>query len=66
MIFLFLMGIAVTELVVLLGYLILSFLIAKFIGSNRTIGFTGSLIVCIIFSPVFGLIITLLSKKTSA
>jgi hypothetical protein len=44
----------------------LSFLIAEYLGSKRNIGFGWSLFFCLFFSPLLGLIITLLSRKKIA
>ena len=65
MIFTLLVGIGVQELLLLFAYLLLCFFIAKGIGAKRTIGFLGSFILCILFSPLIGLIIILLFKKKS-
>lgn len=46
-------------------WLILSFVVA-YIGSDRKIGFGGSLFISLIFSPLIGLIFTLLSKTNVA
>ncbi len=46
-------------------WIILSFVIAS-AGSSRNIGFGWSLVCCLIFSPLIGGIITLLSDKKSA
>ncbi len=43
--------------------LIISLMIARFLGSKRNIGFGWSLFFCLFLSPFIGLIITLLSGK---
>lgn len=43
-------------------YIILTHLIARFIGSKRKIGYGKSVFWSVLFSPAIGLIITLLSK----
>lgn len=43
-------------------YIILTHLIAQYIGTKRKIGYGQSILWSIVFSPVIGLIITLLSK----
>lgn len=45
-------------------WIILSFVVA-YIGSDRKIGFGGSLFISLIFSPLIGLIFTLLSKTNA-
>ncbi len=43
--------------------LVFAFLIAHFLGRKRQIGFGWSFFFCIFLSPIFGFIITMLSKK---
>jgi hypothetical protein len=61
MIYTLLMAIGGMETIVL--YLLLCFLVAWFIGRKRNMGFGFSFLMCILFSPLIGLIITLFSKK---
>lgn len=49
-------------MVILFLWLLLSVGIA-FLGEKRKIGYLGSLLICILLSPLIGLIITLLSKE---
>ena len=49
--------------VLILPYLLLSFIVAWY-GSSRDIGFLGSLLISIIFSPLIGFICVALSSKT--
>jgi Na+-driven multidrug efflux pump len=44
-------------------YFVLSHLIAQYIGTKRRLGYGQSILWSILFSPVIGLIVTLLSKK---
>jgi hypothetical protein len=44
-------------------YFVLSHLIAQYIGTKREIGYGMSVFWSIVFSPVIGLIVTMLSKK---
>lgn len=46
----------------LLLYLISTHLIAQYIGRRRKIGYGKSVLWSILFSPIVGLIVTLLSK----
>lgn len=46
---------------IVFGWIILSFIIG-IVGSNRKIGFLGALFISLIFSPLIGLIFTLISK----
>jgi Na+-driven multidrug efflux pump len=43
-------------------YIALTHLIAQYIGTKRKIGYGQSVLWSIVFSPIIGLIITLLSK----
>jgi hypothetical protein len=47
-------------------YLLLSLVIAYFIGSKRKIGFWWSIFFCFFLSPLFGLIITLFLSNKNA
>ncbi len=44
-------------------YFIFTYLIAKYLGSERRIGYTKSIYWSILFSPIIGLFITLSSSK---
>ncbi len=54
---------AIVPLIVFLVFLAASHLIAEHIGEKRKIGYDQSFIWSFLFSPVIGLIVTLLSKK---
>jgi Na+-driven multidrug efflux pump len=43
-------------------YIVMTHLIAQYIGTKRKIGYGKSILWSILFSPIIGLIITLLSK----
>ena len=47
----------------ILLYIILTHIIAEYIGKKRIIGYGRSILISILFSPIIGLIVTLLSKK---
>jgi len=42
---------------------ILAFLIAEYLGSKRNIGFGWSLFFSLLFGPLIGLLITLISRR---
>ena len=44
-------------------YFVLSHVIAEYIGTKRRLGYGQSILWSILFSPVIGLIVTLLSKR---
>jgi hypothetical protein len=44
-------------------YILLSHLIAEYIGTKRKIGYGQSIMWSVLFSPLIGLIATVLSKK---
>lgn len=44
-------------------YVIACHLIAQYIGKKRKIGYGKSVLISVLFSPIIGLICTLLSKK---
>lgn len=46
-------------------YIVLAHLVAKHIGEKREIGYGESVFWSILFSPIIGFIITVLSKKTA-
>lgn len=50
---------------ILLLYIIFTHLIAQYIGRKRKIGYGKSVLCSILFSPVIGLIVTLLSKPVT-
>jgi len=52
-----------TKIMAFIIALILSGLVAHFVGSKRTIGFGWSLAACLLLSPLLGLIITLCYSK---
>jgi Na+-driven multidrug efflux pump len=45
-------------------YIIITHLIAHYIGRKRKIGYGKSVFISVLLSPIIGLICTLLSKKT--
>lgn len=47
----------------LIFLIVFAFLIAHFLGRKRQIGFGWSFFFCIFLSPIFGFIITMLSRK---
>ena len=48
---------------VVIVYLVFTHLIAQYIGTKRRIGYGHSVLWSILFSPVIGLIVTLMSKR---
>lgn len=44
-------------------YLVIAFVISYFLGSKRVIGFGWSFFFCLFLNPVFGLLISVLSKR---
>jgi len=50
-------------IIVIVLYIATTHLIAQYIGTKRNIGYGRSILWSILFSPIIGLIITLLSKK---
>jgi len=48
--------------IIILLYLIATHLVAQYQGRKRKIGYGNSVLVSLLFSPVIGLIVTLLSK----
>lgn len=52
------------EIGIIASWIILS-IIFSISGRNRRIGFFRALIICLIFSPIIGLIVILLSEKKS-
>jgi hypothetical protein len=50
-------------LIIIIAQAVLSYLVAEYVGRGRKIGFWGSFIVCLIISPIFGGIATLMSSK---
>lgn len=45
-------------------YIILTHFIAEYIGKNRAIGYGRSVFWCILLTPVIGIFIVLMSRKT--
>jgi hypothetical protein len=54
------------EIIVLVLILLITSALVALLGRNRKIGYNRSLIFCIVFSPIIGIIIILLSKKNKA
>jgi hypothetical protein len=54
-----------TWIIVIAAYFVLTHLIAQYIGTKRKIGYGQSVLWSILFSPVIGLIATLLSKPVN-
>lgn len=50
-------------ILIIVLYIVLTHLIAQYIGTKRKIGYGKSVLCSILLSPVIGLLITLLSKK---
>lgn len=50
-------------ILVALAYFLISHLIAHFIGTKRVIGYGKSIFYSVLWTPLFGLLITLFSKK---
>jgi|AntRauTorckE5430_2_1112549.scaffolds.fasta_scaffold18597_2 tryptophan-rich sensory protein len=50
-------------LLLLAVFIVFAFAIAHFLGRKRQIGFGWSFLFCLLFSPIFGFIITMLSRK---
>jgi len=55
-----------TSILIIVIYLVASHLIAQYIGTKRRIGYGRSILWSVLFSPVIGLIVTLLSKEVEA
>jgi len=53
-----------TWIIIILLYIVLTHLIAKYFGAKREIGYGGSIFWSILLSPIIGFIITILSKQT--
>jgi hypothetical protein len=51
------------ELITLIFYGLICFLIAHFFGKQRQIGFEWSLIFCLLLTPIIGFLIIMLSRK---
>ncbi|NOQ24133.1 MAG: hypothetical protein GQ564_02125 [Bacteroidales bacterium] len=51
-------------IIILAIYIVLTHIIAKYIGAKREIGYRNSVFWSILGSPIIGFIITILSKKT--
>ena len=52
-----------TLIIIVCIYIIATHLIGKYIGRNREIGYGKSIFWSILFSPLIGLIITLMSQR---
>ena len=50
-------------ILIIVLYIVLTHLIAQYIGTKRKIGYGKSILWSILFSPIIGLIITSLSRK---
>jgi hypothetical protein len=53
----------IIKITVAIVYVVLTHVIAQYIGTKRKIGYGKSVFWSILFSPVIGLVITLLSEK---
>ena len=51
-------------IIIIVLYIVLAHLIAQYIGAKRKIGYGKSIFWSILFSPIIGFIITILSKQT--
>ncbi|GJM17689.1 MAG: hypothetical protein DHS20C13_30160 [Thermodesulfobacteriota bacterium] len=51
-------------IIIIALYIVLTHLVAKYIGAKREIGYGKSVFWSILFSPIIGFIITRLSKQT--
>jgi len=51
-------------IIIIVLYIILTHLIAQYIGTKREIGYGKSILWSILLSPIIGFVITILSKKT--
>jgi len=51
-------------IVIILLYIVLSHVIAQYIGTKRRIGYGKSILWSVLFSPIIGFIVTILSKQT--
>jgi len=51
-------------IVIILLYIALSHVIAQYIGTKRRIGYGKSILWSVLFSPIIGFIVTILSKQT--
>jgi len=51
-------------IIIIVLYIVLTHLIAQYIGAKREIGYGKSIFWSILFSPIIGFIITILSKRT--
>lgn len=52
-------------IIIIAIYIVLTHLIAKYIGAKREIGYGMSVFWSILFSPILGFFITILSKQTT-
>ncbi len=51
-------------IIIIVLYIVLTQLIAQYIGAKREIGYGGSVFWSILLTPIIGFIITILSKQT--
>lgn len=52
-------------IIIIALYIVLTHLVAQYIGAKREIGYGKSVFWSILFSPIIGFIITILSKQTA-
>jgi Na+-driven multidrug efflux pump len=52
-----------TWIIIIVLYVVLTHLIAQYIGRKRKIGYGKTVLISVLFSPIAGLICTFLSKK---
>jgi len=50
-------------ILIIVLYIVLTHLIAQYIGTKRDIGYGKSILWSILFSPIIGFVITILSKQ---
>jgi Na+-driven multidrug efflux pump len=50
-------------ILIIVLYIVLAHLIAQYIGAKRKIGYGKSVLFSVLFSPIIGLVFTLMSKK---
>jgi len=52
-----------TWILIIALYIVLTHLIAQYIGTKRRIGYGKSILLSILFTPIIGLVITLSSQR---
>lgn len=52
-------------IIIIALYIVLTHMVAKYIGAKREIGYGNSVFWSILLSPIIGFIITILSKQTT-